>query len=70
MGFRIHSFEQAVISPKFNQYPEYGMYHSSKETVWKVPTTFLIPKKSPLHASLNISKYFMVVSKSVLSARL
>ena len=46
---RARDFEIVVPATKFNAWPEYGIY-ASKETIWSMPATFLVPKASPLNA--------------------
>lgn len=49
------SSEYVVPAPKMAQYKDkYGKFYASKEKLWVLIGTFLVPKASPLHVCILI----------------
>ena len=44
--------ENVIPAPRYVTVPDLGMRYSSKEKLWTIPSTFLVPKASPLHARI------------------
>ena len=60
MNYRVANYEYVVLCPKFSEYQDkYGKFHASRELLYVEHGAFLVPKASPLHASicdLNVHK--------------